>query len=158
MRSLRLSALFALLSAAPVAAQTPVAAPAVAPAPAAPRPAPPKLDYDSLAFGRRFTNWFYSAQIDSLWAHTDTSMQTAMGTKDGWNQRFAEFLERIGSEVSVVEERWMQRNGMRQYVRVFNGSEFTQEPVVIRWVLAPGQKVVGAGMNPLSRVPPADPN
>jgi hypothetical protein len=147
-------AILALL-AAPVAAQTP--APASPPSAPASRPRPAKLEYDSLAFGRQFTTWFYAAQLDSLWAHTDSAMQASLGTKEGWNQRLTEFLERVGSELSLVEERWMLRNGARQYVRVFNGSEFTQEPVVIRWVLAPGKKVIGAGMNPLSRVPPADP-
>lgn len=153
MRLFKSLAILALL-AAPVAAQTP--APAAAPAATTPRPRPAKLDYDSLAFGRQFTIWFYAAQVDSLWAHTDSAMQASLGTKEGWNQRLSEFLERVGSEISLVEERWMLRNGARQYVRVFNGTEFTQEPVVIRWVLAPGQKVIGAGMNPLSRVPPAD--
>ena len=155
MQLFRPLAILALL-AAPLAAQTPApASPAAAPAP---RPRPAKLDYDSLEFGRQFTTWFYSAQVDSLWAHTDSAMRAQMGTKEGWNEPLSQFMERVGSELSLVEERWMIRNGARQYIRVFNGSEFTQEPVALRWVLRPGKMVAGSGMNPLSRMPPADPD
>jgi hypothetical protein len=149
-------AIFALF-AAPVAAQTPAPAPTPAAAPA-PAPRPAKLDYDSVAFGRQVTIWFYAGQLDSLWAHTDPALRERMGgTKEGWNQPMSQFLERVGSEASLVEERWILRNGARQYVRVFNGTEFTQEPVALRWVLLPGKMIAGSGMNPLSRMPPADP-
>jgi hypothetical protein len=146
-------AILALL-AAPAAAQTPAAATAAT----TPAPRPARLDYDSLAFGRQVTTWFYAGQLDSLWAHTDSGLKERMGgTKEGWNQPMSQFLERVGSEVSLVEERWILRNGARQYVRVFNSTEFTQEPVAIRWVLLPGKMIGGSGMNPLSRMPPADP-
>ena len=69
-----------------------------------------------------------------------------------------EFIQRIGMENDLVEERWMKRNGRRQYVRVLHGTEFTQEPVMLRWVLIPGRLVGGVGLNPLSRAPAADPN
>lgn len=159
MRSLTSLALLGLLlGAAPLAAQTPATpatpAPAAVPAPAA----PVKLDYDSLAFARQMTMWFYTSEIDSLWAHTAPEMQQAMGAKEQWNERIGSFLERAGSESELVEEQWMRRNGQRQYVRILRATEFTQEPVALRWALAPGKTVNGIGLNPLSRMPAADPN
>ena len=65
---------------------------------------------------------------------------------------------RAGAEASLVEERWVKRNNTRQYWRVFNATDFTDEPVVVRWALLPGKMIAGLGMNPLSRAPAADPN
>lgn len=152
MRLLRISAVLALLVAAPAAAQTPAATlfPFASP--------PVQLEYDSLAFGRQLTNWFYSSEVDSLWAHTSVELQAQLGTKEKWNEMIGEFIQRIGMENDLVEERWMKRNGRRQYVRVLHGTEFTEEPVMLRWVLIPGRLVAGVGLNPLSRAPAADPN
>ena len=156
MKSLTRLALLGAFAAAPVAAQTP--------APAAPAPAidrtreiPPKLDNDSLEFARQVTLWFYSGQVDSLWAHTSPEWQSAMGSKDRWSAMFGDFIQRLGSETELVQERWIKRNGQRQYVRVLRAAEFSEEPVAIRWVILPGKRLGGAGMNPLSRMPPADP-
>ena len=154
-------ALLGLLWAVPAVAQSRTPTPAPAPAPAAapaPRPAPAKLDYDSLAFGRQATDWFYAAEIDSLWAHTDSAMRVNMGSKDKWFEMQMQFASRAGSEASVVEERWIKRNNFRQYWRILRATEFTDEPLMLRWSLIPGKMINGLGMNPLSAAPPADPN
>lgn len=155
MQLFRPLAILALL-AAPVAAQTP-GAPAPAAAPTTPPPRPAKLDYDSVAFGRQVTLWFYSSQLDSLWAHTDTALQRGLENKERYGLMLGDFMERVGSEESLVEERFHLRGGARQYWRIIRGTEFTQEPVAIRWVLMPGKMIGGVGLNPLSRVPPVDP-
>ncbi len=158
--SQRSLALLGLILAAPVAAQTPAATPAAPPASAAaPTRVPPaKLDYDSLAFARQANAWFVSGEIDSLWAHTDSGMKAAMKTKDEWMNMYMQLTSRAGTETSVVEERWVKRNNVRQYWRVFNASEFTDEPIMLRWALVPGKMIVGLGMNPASNAPPVDPN
>ena len=143
----------------PTPAPTPAAAPTPTPAPAAtPRPAPAKLDYDSLAFGRLAHGWVLAGEVDSLWAHSDSAFRVALGSKDRWAAMQMELAGRAGVEVSVVEERWIKRNNTRQYWRVFNASDFTEQPLVIRWALLPGKMIAGLGMNPLSNAPPADPN
>ncbi|MBW8772204.1 MAG: hypothetical protein JF590_02745 [Gemmatimonadetes bacterium] len=159
MRSPKYLALLGLFLAAPSAAQTPAAtAAATAPAPDPTRVIPPKLDYDSLAFGRQMTMWFYSAEVDSLWAHTHPMMQQQMGSKEKWSEMVAQFAERGGMETDLVEERWVKRNGKRQYWHIFHASEFTQEPLMLRWVLEPGKLVGGLGLNPVSQAPAVDPN
>jgi hypothetical protein len=160
-RTVRATALLSLLWATQATAQTP-AAPAATPAPAAapaPAPAPPaKLDYDSLAFARQVNTWFLTGDMDSLWAHTDSVMKVNMKSKDEWMNMYMQFTSRAGGEASLVEERWVKRNNVRQYWRIFNATDFPDEPVVLRWALVPGKVIVGLGMNPLSRVPPVDPN
>ena len=161
MKSLFRLALLGLAVAAPVAAQTPAPAPApaAAPAPAVDRTReiPPKLDYDSVAFARQLTNWFYAGETDSLFAHSPPEMQAQM-TKEAWAQAMMQFTGRVGSEASLVEERWVKRNGKRQYWRILRGTDFTDEPVMLRWALLPGKMMAGVGMNPASQAPPIDPN
>ncbi len=161
MRSLKSLALLGLTSlslSASLAAQTPAAttAPAAAPAPDPTRVIPPKLDYDSLAFARQLTNWFYASEADSLFAHSAPEMQGQM-TKEGWSQAMAQFVGRVGFETSLVEERWVKRNGRRQYWRVLHASDFPDEPVMLRFALLPGKLMAGVGMNPASQAPPVDP-
>jgi len=120
-------------------------------------PPPPKLDYDSLAFARQVTQWFLYADIDSLWAHSDTSLQTAYGGNKGmWADQVAQFALQLGQETGLVEERWVQRLGFRQYWRIIRLSE-VPEPFAIRWVLLPGKKIRGMGINPANDLPPVDP-
>lgn len=159
MKSILRIALLGASVAAPLAAQTPApaATPAAAAAPA-PAPAPPqKLDYDSLAFARQLTLWFYSGESDSLFAHTTAEMQTQM-TKEQWSQAIMQFSGRVGSEASLVEERWVKRNGHRQYWRVLNATDYTDQPVMLRFSLLPGKIINGVGMNPANQAPPIDPN
>ena len=157
-RTVRATALLSLLWAAQATAQTPAATPAPAAAPAPAPASPPKLDYDSFAFGRQVNTWFLTGDVDSLWAHTDSGMKENMKTKDEWMNMYMQFTSRAGGEASLVEERWVKRNNTRQYWRIFHATDFADEPVVLRWALAPGKRIVGLGMNPLSRVPPVDPN
>ena len=120
-------------------------------------PPPPKLDYDSLAFARQVTQWFLYADIDSLWAQSDTSLQTAYGGNKGvWADQVAQFALQLGQENALVEERWVQRLGFRQYWRIVRLSEVS-EPFAIRWVLLPGKKIRGMGINPANDLPPVDP-
>jgi hypothetical protein len=120
-------------------------------------PAPPKLDYDSLAFGRQLTQWLLYAEIDSLWAHSDTSLQSNFGgNKEVWTDQVAQFAIQFGQETALVEERWVQRLGKRQYWRMMKLTE-SGEPIALRWVLLPGKKTSGYGINPVSALPPVDP-
>jgi len=120
-------------------------------------PPPPKLDYDSLAFGRQLTQWFLYAEIDSLSAHSDPSFaQNVGGAPAFWADQVAQFAVQFGQEDALIEERWVQRLGNRQYWRFMRLSE-SGEPIALRWVLLPGKKTFGFGINPVSALPPVDP-
>lgn len=151
-------ALFALLG-LPLAASLAAQTPAPAPVPPVPTPPPPAvaLDYDSVAFARQLTTWFYAGQSDSLFAHGDSSMQIHF-TKAQWSEAMMQWTGHVGEESKLVEERWVKRNGRRQYWRVINATDFTGEPIMLRFVLEPGKRIAGVGMNPASQAPPVDPN
>jgi hypothetical protein len=110
---------------------------------------------DSLALARKFTTWFYTAQFDSLLAHSPAERQDSTARR-----RFTENLDqltaRAGTEVEVIEERFAMRNGRPQYWRTAKFSNFP-EPIVLRWVIDGKGELVGMGLSPLSQAPPIDP-
>jgi hypothetical protein len=114
-----------------------------------------RLPDDSLAIGRRYATWFLTSQIDSLTANMSAGTLTALGGRDGLTQRMAEIAARAGQVTGVVEERFVWRNGQRQYWRVVNTTGVS-EPVAIRIVISPKGEMIGFGANPLSSVPPID--
>jgi hypothetical protein len=139
-RALSLSALL-VLTAGPLLAQT---------------TARPPLPNDSLAIARRYAAWTWSSQVDSLLAHSPAAERTA-DNRQQMVDDIAQMKARAGNEMTLVEERWVRRNGNRQYWRVAMFSDFIDEPVVLRIVIAPNGEMIGMGLNPLSRVPPIDP-
>ena len=110
---------------------------------------------DSLALARKFTSWFYTAQFDSLLAHSPPERQDSTARR-----RFTENLDqltaRAGTEVEVIEEKFAMPNGRPQYWRTAKFSNFP-EPILLRWVIDGKGELVGMGLGPLSQAPPIDP-
>jgi hypothetical protein len=128
---------------------------ATPPAPAA-RPKLRQLGPDSLERARKFTAWLYTNQTDSLFAYMDTASQRELKVPRALEETVAQLATRAGSEVQLLEERWVTRNGRRQYWRKarFSG---VAEPFLVRWVLdAPGT-IGGIGLGFASQAPPIDP-
>jgi hypothetical protein len=134
------------LAGAPLAAQTPAAA--TAPAAGAP--------IDSLALARKYTAWFYAGEMDSVLAHHNAEGRAEMTTAM-LQERLMEVASRAGEEDSVIEEKFVKRNGQTQYWRTARFTTFTEEPLVFRLVILPTGEIGGMGFNPLSRTPPIDP-
>jgi hypothetical protein len=133
----------------------PLLAQGAAPAPAA-RPKPPQLAPDSLERARKFTLWLYTDQTDSLFAYMDSASQKELKVPKAFEETVAELATRAGSEEQLLEERWVTRNGRRQYWRKAKFSGIA-EPFLIRWVMdAPG-RIGGLGFGLASQAPPIDP-
>lgn len=124
-----------------------VSAPALR-AQAKPRP-------DSLALARQATIWFYTAQFDSLIAHHEAQSRGDSTLAARYAQQLAFLTERAGTEVIVLDEKFVRRGGQPQYWRTATFTDFA-EPLLIRWVVVDGQ-IAGMGMGPLSQAPPIDP-
>lgn len=116
--------------------------------PAAPRP-------DSLALARRYVEWLYAGQIDSLWAHTSERVRADIQSPDWWRERADQLAVRAGSETAVVEERFRMRNGRPQYWRTARFSD-VGEPMLVRFVINGEGLIDGFGLGPLSQAPPTD--
>jgi hypothetical protein len=120
------------------------------------RARPAQLPADSMELARKYTRWLYTAQADSLLAHHTADARARTGVKEQLAGSSAELTARAGTEVSVVEEKFVTRNGRRQYWRTANFSSIG-EPMLVRWVISPSGEIEGLGLGPRSQAPPIDP-
>ena len=136
----------------------PVALPAQASPASAPtaRPKPAQLPADSMARARKWALWLYTTQSDSLFAQMDSASKAAAGTPRELDNSSAELATRAGSETKVIEEKFITRNGNRQYWRTANFSSLT-EPLLVRFVMNAKGQLMGIGMGLASTPPPIDP-
>lgn len=120
------------------------------------RPKPAQLPPDSLERARKYTGWLYTSQTDSLFAYMDTASQRELKVPAALEGTVAQLATRAGSEEQLIEERWITRNGRRQYWRK---AKFTglAEPFLVRWVIDPSGTIGGLGLGPASQAPPIDP-
>lgn len=123
---------------------------------ATPAAAQDKMPADSLAYARKLTNWFFGGQLDSLHARLDAPSRARMDVA-AMQEHLEQITARAGSEVEVVEEKFVKRNGNTQYWRTSKFSAFTAEPLMLRWAFNPKGEIVGIGFNPLSEAPAIDP-
>jgi hypothetical protein len=145
-------ALLLAIAALPVSAAaqaTPVAAPAA-------RPKPKQLPPDSLDRARKFTAWLYTNQTDSLFAYMDSASQRELKTPKALEGMVAQLATQAGAEEQLLEERWVTRNGNRQYWRKAKFSGMA-EPFLVRWVLVAPGTIGGLGLGLASQAPPIDP-
>jgi len=158
--SVRSALLSAALMAAPAVswAQTPApsaSATTSATATAAPVPTVHPKAGDEMELGRKYTQWLYTAQFDSLFAHMSDGMRTDMGSADTMAGQFDQFTAQVGEETKVLEEKVVMRKGNPQYWRTADFS-MAPEPIMIRWVIVSGE-IQGIGINPASQAPEIDP-
>ena len=114
-----------------------------------------RLPADSMELARKYTQWFYTGMADSLLAHMDSANRPDM-TVARIEQAMSNVAARAGNEVSVIEEKFITRNGNRQYWRTAK-MDILEEPFLLRWVMTPKGEIGGVGMGPLSQAPPIDP-
>jgi hypothetical protein len=114
-----------------------------------------QLPADSMELGRKYTIWFYTGMADSLLAHSDSATRASM-TAERIQQQMMTVASRAGNEVSVIEEKFITRNGARQYWRTAK-MDILEEPFLLRWVITPKGEIAGLGLGPLSQAPPIDP-
>jgi len=114
---------------------------------------PPAVD--SLALSRKWTEWLFEGKIDSLVAAHPAADRTAK-TRESLTETYNTLTTRGGTELTLVEEKFIKRNGNTQYWRAGRYSAFLREPLVLRWAVNKQWEIIGIGLGPLSSAPPAD--
>ena len=107
-----------------------------------------------MELGRKYSMWFYTGMADSLLAHMDSANRSTMTVAE-IEEVMSRVAARAGNEVSVVEEKFITRNGARQYWRA-SKMDILEEPFLLRWVITPKGEIGGVGIGPLSQAPPID--
>lgn len=111
---------------------------------------------DSLARARQITQWFYLQQFDSLFWNSDPESRKEMKTTEAYEDALGQLRSRAGVEESVIEEKFVKRNGNTQYWRTAKFST-APEPILLRWAFNNKGELTGIGMGPLSQAPAIDP-
>src|SRR5688572_25239212 len=109
-----------------------------------PRPQPAPLPAGSVELRRKFTQLLLPNQVDSLVARMDSATRAQPNIRGEYEQRVAMVAERGGNELKVIEEKFITRNGARQYWRTAMFDK-APEPVLIRWVIGPKGELMGVG-------------
>lgn len=113
-----------------------------------------RLPADSMELGRKYSAWFYTGMADSIVAHMDSAGRSRM-TADQVRQAMLMVASRAGTEVSLVEEKFITRNGQRQYWRSSN-MDILAEPFLLRFIINAKGEIGGYGLGPASQAPPVD--
>jgi hypothetical protein len=137
------------------------AAPAQSPSPtptstANAKPAvPPPPTTDLVVAGRKLTDWILINQLDSVVAHLGPNVN-ADTTRAELSRLVEEIAIHGGSQVKVIDEKVVRRNGRYQYWRT---AEFETAPsaVLLRIVVTPDGKYSGHGIGLANNAPPIDP-
>ena len=109
-----------------------------------------------LEIGKSATRWMLAGHADSLATALDPEALEKAGGVNGLKAMHDQMQERIGPQTRLVQQKLTRRNGMVQFWHEAEFTNFTDEAVVIRWVMNDKMKIVGVGMNPLSKAPPVD--
>jgi hypothetical protein len=109
-----------------------------------------------LALGKQYTRWFLNGFADSMSTAFDSTVLTQLGGANGIRDQMNVIAERGGSETRMLTEKMTLRNGQPQFWHEGEFSVFTNEPLVIRWVLNKDGKIVGVGFGPKSSTPAPD--
>jgi len=119
-RSVLLAAITAVLLGAPAAAQS-----------------GPVTRDDSLALGRKYVQWVYEDQADSLWARVDDRLRGMMGSKEALSRDNVGLIVSFGAETEVVGETVSARDGNLVYTREVRFESRPDESRVWTFVIAP---------------------
>jgi hypothetical protein len=88
-------------------------------------------DSAQLEPGRRYTQWLYEGQTDSLWARFSPEMRAAIPTAEALATMNEQIKAQVGTETEVLQERIMDPSpepGMTVYVR---SARFSAAPMTI---------------------------
>ncbi len=133
-RSALLAAVAAVLVAVPAAAQS----------------APVTRD-DSLNVGRRYVQWVYEGQVDSLWNALEERLHGVIGSKERLQEELDRIALNFGVETAVIEEMVTATDGNLVYTRevMFEGQP--DEPAVWRLAIGPDGALKGANVRSKSQ-------
>jgi hypothetical protein len=115
----------------------------------------PHLPADSMELGAKYINYIMDYDAGDLFEAFSDEMKEQFESVGTTLDRMAGLFEQIGSQESVISQRYWMRNGKPQFWHTAKFSSM-DEPIVIRIVIEPNGIISGIGFNPESQNPPVD--
>lgn len=119
-------------------------------APAVAQSAPVTRD-DSLAVGRKYVQWVYEFQVDSLWNAFEERLHGVLGSKDRLQEELDRIALNFGVETAVIEETVTAADGNLVYTREVMFEARPEEPAVWRLAVGPDGALKGASVRSKSQ-------
>lgn len=119
-------------------------------APAVAQSAPVTRD-DSLAVGRKYVQWVYEFQVDSLWNAFEERLHGVLGSKDRLQEELDRIALNFGVETAVIEETVAATDGDLVYTREVMFEARPEEPAVWRLAVGPDGALKGASVRSKSQ-------
>lgn len=113
------------------------------------------LPTDSLERGRAWARNFRAMRGDSLFANIPPGAPPPLSSAKELQGMIDEFFGVAGQPLDVIEERFVWRNGARQFWSTFNAAN-APEPVIVRFNMRVDGKIGGMGISRASAPPPTD--
>lgn len=123
---------------------------AILAAPAVAQSAPATRD-DSLNVGRKYVQWVYEFQIDSLWNALEERVHGVLGSKDRLREELDRIALNFGIETAVIEETVTATDGDLVYTREVMFEAQPDEPAVWRLAVGPDGALKGASVRSKSQ-------
>jgi hypothetical protein len=116
-------------------------------------------DSSQYELGRRYTQWLYAGQSDSLWAKFSPEMRQAVPTAQNLEEMRLQIQAQAGTEMELVSERIVDpapEPGLTVYVRT---ARFSNAPMPINVTVATDAAgtIVGFSVRPQRQQPPPTP-
>lgn len=118
--------------------------------PAAAQSAPATRD-DSLNVGRKYVQWVYEFQVDSLWNAFEERLHGVIGSKDRLQEELDRIALNFGIETAVIEETVTATDGNLVYTREVMFEARPEEPAVWRLAVGPDGALKGASVRSKSQ-------
>jgi hypothetical protein len=106
-----------------------------------------------MELGHTYTRWLLAGRADSLAGAARPEFLNAIGGAAGLTEQVAMLAEHAGEQTKVLADKMTRRNGKPQYWHEGEFALFTNEPLVLRFILDAEGKISGLGIAPKSRSP-----
>ncbi|HEX5869839.1 MAG TPA: hypothetical protein VFY65_05480 [Longimicrobium sp.] len=121
---------------------------------AAPLQAQAPADSSQFELGRRYTQWLYQGQADSLWGKFSPEMRQAIPSAQAMTELRGQLQAQVGTETEVVSEHIMDPSpqpGLTVYVRT---ARFSTAPMLIEVMVATDAEGIIQGFTVRPQAPP----
>lgn len=108
--------------------------------------APP--DTSPMALGQTYTDWFYSGQVDDLWARFTPELQSAFGARDSLRVYRERTVGELGRETGAPREAVSEAGETLVYARV-SDFERAPDPMLLEWAIDSSGAISGFVLRPV---------
>ena len=113
-------------------------------------------DSAQMELGRRYTQWLYQGQVDSLWAKFSPEMRQAIPSAAAMEEMRMQIHAQTGDETELLSERILDPSPEPPYIVYVRTARFANLPMNINVTVVtdPSGTIYGLSVRPQASAPP----